>query len=261
MRRQKEEDTLSQPIITPGKFLRRDSLPPEVEGCSLAVVGFCRFYDMKRKLSVEPLSEPLFSHLDRSHQFVGQVAGSKILALDCLYGGPLSATVLEELAHYGIKKIVGYGYAGSLTRTTPIGQIVLADAAVVSDGTSREYLPDAEFVYPDSELAHHLCECAAKTDVSIRGVKVWTTDAIYREYPDKVAGWREVGAEVVNMDTSHFYAVSRVVGISAVYACVVSDCVEGPEWDEGFARVKQAMSNLQDLILKTLTEIAGESHS
>jgi len=172
---------LSQPIITPGKFLGHDSLPPEPESCLLAVVGFCRFYDMKHKLSAEPLSESFFSHLDRSHQFVGHVASSKILALDCLYGGPLSATVVEELVHYGIKKVVGYGYAGSLTRTIPIGQIVLADAAVVSDGTSREYLPDAEFVCPDRELAHHLRECAAKAGITIRGVKVWITDAIYRE--------------------------------------------------------------------------------
>lgn len=188
---------------------------------------------MKLKLSAEPLSESFFSDLNRSHQFVGHVASSKILALDCLYGGPLSATVVEELVHYGIKRFVGYGYAGSLTRTIPVGQIVLADAAVVSDGTSREYLPDAEFVCPDRELAHHLRECAAKAGITIRGVKVWITDAIHREYPEKVAGWREVGAEVVNMDTWHFYAVSEVVDISAVYACVVSDCVEGPVWDEG----------------------------
>jgi uridine phosphorylase len=252
-------DALSQPIITPGKFLSRDSLPPELEGCSLAVVGFCRFYDMRCKLSAEPLSESLFSHLDRAHQFVGKIADSKILALDCVYGGPLSATVLEELAHYGINKVVGYGYAGSLTRAIPIGQIVLADAAVVSDGTSREYLPDAEFVYPDSALAHDLRKCAAKTGATIRGAKVWTTDAIYREYPEKVARWRQVGAEVVNMDTSHFYTVGKVVGISAVYACVVSDCVEGPMWDEGFAQIQPAMSDLQDLILETLVEIAGKS--
>jgi purine-nucleoside phosphorylase len=76
-----------------------------------------------------------------------------------------------------------------------------------------------------------------------------------------VAGWRAAGAEVVNMDTSHFYAVSRVAGISAVYACVVSDCVEGPVWDEGFAHIQPAMSDLQDLILETLTEIVGKSHS
>lgn len=63
------------------------------------------------------------------------------------------------------------------------------------------------------------------------------------------------------MDMWHFYAVSKVVGISAVYACVVSDCVEGLVWDKGFARIQPAMSDLQDLILETLTEIAGQSHS
>jgi purine-nucleoside phosphorylase len=141
------------------------------------------------------------------------------------------------------------------------GQIVLGDAAVLSDGTAREYLPDAEIVYPDHELAQRLYECAVRTGVKVRGAKVWTTDAIYREYPEKVAGWRQAGAQVVNMDTSHFYAVSDVVGIAAVYACVVSDCVEGPVWDDGFARIQPAMSDLQDLVLEVLTEIAGESHS
>lgn len=242
-------DTSSQPIITPGQWLRRASLPPEAEGCSLAVVGFCSFHDMKHKFSAETLSESLFSHLDRSHQFVGRVVDRKILALDCLYGGPLSATVMEELAYYGIKKVIGYGYAGSLTRNIPVGQIVLGEAAFVSDGTSREYLPDAEFVYPDPALAHHLYECAVKAGVEVRGAKVWTTDSIYREYPEKVAMWRDVGAEVVNMDTSHFYATSKVTGISAVYACVVSDCVEGPVWDDGFGRIQEAVSDLQDLIL------------
>lgn len=251
------KDTLSQPIITPKRWLSCDSLPPEIEGCSLAVAGFCLFYDMKRKLAAEPLSESLFSQLDASHQFVARVADSKILALDCLYGGPLSATVIEELAHYGINKVIGYGYAGSLTRDIPVGQIVLANAAVVSDGTSREYLPEKESVFPDRELIHHLRKCATKTGTMIRGVKVWTTDALYREYPEKVAGWRKAGADVVNMDTSHFYAVSSVVGISAVYLCVVSDCVEGPVWDDGFARVGQAMSDLQNLILVALAKVSA----
>ncbi|MBI1922640.1 phosphotransferase [Candidatus Poribacteria bacterium] len=234
----------SQPIITPEKWLKRDSLLPEGEGCSVAVVGFCRFYDMKDKLQAEPLSEPIFSHVDPSHQFVGQIGECKILALDCLYGGPMSATVIEELAHYRIKKVIGYGFAGSLTRHIPVGQIVLADAAIVSDGTSHEYLPDDEWVYPNQQLADHLRECATRNGITICGGKVWTTDAIYREYPEKVERWRQLGGEVVNMDTSHFYAVSKVVGISAVYACVISDSVEAPVWDEGFDRIRQATSDL-----------------
>jgi len=37
---------LSSPITAPEKFLNRDLLPPELKGCSLAVVGFCPFYDL-----------------------------------------------------------------------------------------------------------------------------------------------------------------------------------------------------------------------
>lgn len=243
---------MSQPIITPGRFLGRDSLLPEAAGCSLAVVGFCRFYDMVEKLSAQPLSESICSHLDRAHQFVGQVGDARILALECLYGGPLSATVIEELAHYGIGQVVGYGYAGSLTREIPVGQIVVADEAIVSDGTSREYLADAQLAYPDRALANSFYESAARSGIRVRGGKVWTTDAIYREYPEKVAVWRQAGAQVVNMDTAHFYAVSQVVGMPAVYVCVVSDCVEGPRWDDGFGRIRQAVSNLQDAILEML---------
>lgn len=247
---------MSQPIITPKKLLvtarGKDSLPPEVEGCSSAIIAFCPFKEMKRKLSAQLLPESLFSHLDRSHQFMGQIAGIKILALDNVYGGPLAATVVEELAHYGIKKIFGYGFAGSLTSKIPIGQIVLTEKAFVSDGTSRDYLPDTEVVYPDQKFVDLLFKGAKKRNVLLRRAMVWTTDAIYREYPEKVKKWGHMGAEVINMDTSPLYAVSKVVGISAIYTCVVSDCIETQVWDNGFVRARQAMEDLQDLIIETL---------
>lgn len=247
---------MPQPIITPARFLGRGSLPQELASIRLAILGFCRFYGMRDKLAAQPLGESLFSHLGLAHQFVAQVKGRKVLALECLYGGPLSATVLEELAHYGIQRAIGYGYAGSLTRDTGVGQLVLARSAIVSDGTSREYLPDARLVGPDAGLAQLLLECAAGRGIAIRQATVWTTDAIYREYPQKVARWREAGAGIVNMDTGPFYAVSQVVGISAAYACVVSDCVEGPEWDDGFPRVKEAMGQLQDVVVEAAARCA-----
>lgn len=249
---------VSRPIITPAKFLGRDALPPELEGCKLAVAGFCRFNELRDKLSVETLSERIFSHLGREHQFAARVNGRTILALECLYGGPMSATVMEELAHYGVERVIGYGYAGSLTRTVPVGQIVLANAALVSDGTSQAYLPQARAVYPNGEMARWFREGTDEVGMEIGEATVWTTDAIYRETPGKVAVWREAGAQVVNMDTAHFYAVAQVVGIVAVYACVVSDCVEGPVWDDGFARVKRAMGALQDSVSKVATRVAQE---
>lgn len=151
---------MSQPIITPRKFLHaiygRDALPPEVAGCTCAVVAFCQFRDMQYKLAAEPVPTSLFSLLHQTHQFIGHVAGRTILALENLQGGPLAATVIEELAHYGITQVLGYGYAGSLTRTVPIGQLVLAEDALISDGTSRAYLPQEARVTPDDALVHEL---------------------------------------------------------------------------------------------------------
>jgi uridine phosphorylase len=247
---------VTRPIITPRQLLGRKALPPELSGCTVAVLGFCKFGAMVGKLSAEPLAEPIFSHAFPSGQFVARVAGRPVVAVERVYGGPLAATVLEELAHYGITHAIAYGYAGSLRGDLPIGRIVLAEAAFASDGAAREYRPDAALLFPDGALVQRLTECA-RAGPPLESVKVWTTDAIYREYPHKVAGWRDAGADVVNMDTGHLYAVSSVVGIAAVYACVISDCVEGPEWQDGFARVRPAMDDLENLVRATVEEIVS----
>src|SRR5262245_57768663 len=97
---------MSQPIITPRKFLHtiygRDTLPPEMAGCTYAVIAFCQFRDLHRQLAATPLPTSLFSLLHQTHQFIGHIAGRTILALENVQGGPLAATVVEELAHYGI---------------------------------------------------------------------------------------------------------------------------------------------------------------
>ncbi len=252
---------ISQPIITPAKWLGRDSVPQELEGCSQGLVAFCPSHSMLDKLEAVPVSESLFSHVDRSHQFVGHVAGEKVLAVECVYGGPLAATVIEELAHFGIRKIIGYGYGGSLTREIPVGAIVLAASSSCSGGAAHEYLPGERVWYPDPTLAQALAARAAASGVAVHRAKIWTTDALYREYPERIAAWRHEGAQVVNMDTSHFYAVSKVVGTTAVYACVVSDSVEGPVWEDGFARIRQSVNDLEDLIVATLDPSAGRGIS
>ena len=110
-------------------------------------------------------------------------------------------------------------------------------------------------MYPDQELVQKFNESAREVGKTLHMGTVWTTDAIYREYPEKIEKWRRVGADIVNMDTSYFYAVSRVVGLSSVYACTVSDCVDGPRWDDGFGRVRNAMADLQDVIVRTALKI------
>jgi hypothetical protein len=73
--------------------------------------------------------------------------------------------------------------------------------------------------------------------------------AVTRSHPR----WLDVPAP-----SSPFYAVSRVVGLSAAYTCVVSDGIEAPTWDDGHRDIHHARGVLQDLIVATLSRILGQ---
>jgi hypothetical protein len=75
---------------------------------------------------------------------------------------------------------------------------------LVSDGTLREYLPEAKRAFPDAVLADVFRRSAAAKKCRVREATVWTTDALYRETPEKVTQWRAAGGEIVNMDTAYF---------------------------------------------------------
>ena len=212
------------PIITPSQFLSLERVTSGDNQCEIAIIAFCPFHGMMDKARARSLGKSLFVHIDKAHQFQGLVDKHQVLMVDCVYGGPVCATVIEEMAYLGVKTIIGYGYSGSLRQRLVPGSIVLASSGIVSDGTSREYSGLSEV-----EASAVLTAAYNRTDVSLRdGVlsgKAWTTDAIYREYPSKIQSWLEAGADFVNMDTSHFYAVSQAVGIEALYFSLISDYV------------------------------------
>lgn len=172
--------------------------------------------------------------------------------VDCVYGGPVCAAVLEEMAHLGVKHVIGYGYSGSLREEIAPGRIVLATSAIVSDGTSREYTTASRV-----EASAVLMAVYEKLDAELRAHvsegQVWTTDALYREYPSKIQSWVKAGADFVNMDTSHFYAVSRAVGVESLYFSLISDYVGGEEWYQQFLNIGESRELLQDIVLKLVS--------
>lgn len=237
------------PIITPSQFLAMERIAIEDNQCEVAIIGFCTFYGMKDKAHARPLKRSLFTHIGVAHQFHGFIDDFQVLMVDCVYGGPVCATVIEEMACLGVKYVIGYGYSGSLREEFIPGSIVLESSGFVSDGTSREYSNLSEV-----KASEHLISQYNKLDASLRdGVlegRTWTTDAIYREYPSKIQSWLEAGADFVNMDTSHFYAVSNAVGIEALCFSLISDYVGGKEWKQQFHDLGQSQIKLYEIVLK-----------
>lgn len=239
------------PVITPSHFLSLEGIHSNDNQCSIAIIGFCPFHEMKDKARTRPLRKSLFVHVDLSHQLRGFVDGREVLMVECVYGGPVCATVIEEMAYLGIKYVMGYGYSGSLRREIMVGDIVLASSGIVSDGTSREYSEE-----PEVKASEILMTIYDRLPPSIRDNirigKAWTTDAIYREYPSKIRSWVRADADFVNMDASHFYAVSQTVGIEALYFSVISDYVGGEGWEQQFSNIGESRRQLQDTILKLI---------
>lgn len=140
-------------------------------------------------------------------------------------GAPLAAATLEELKALGAQRIWVLGYAGSLDPRFQLGDVVVVDRALSDEGTSRHYHKDGWSAPAPSSLA------AFPKDLP-RG-SLWTTDAIYRETPQKISHFRDLGCHLVDMETSCYFHVGASLGLQVGALMVVSDELFHP-WNPGF---------------------------
>ena len=156
-----------------------------------------------------------------------------VIVPNVVWGGPVTAILLEELAALGVTMAIGLGAAGSLVSSENIGQFLIAQSALCRDGTSRDYT-DAERAYPDPDLPRLAVEFSERRGVSPTLGTVHTTDAPYRETPLRLSYWGGWGAEFVNLETGPFYAVASHLEMRSVYLGLVTDYVtSNGEWEDG----------------------------
>ncbi len=157
-------------------------------------------------------------------------------------GSPYGVMLLESLIARGVKKILVVGWCGAVSKDLGPGDMVVPTQALVDEGTSHHYLAlegDPPIVSPDNELsdllASHLAECGE----SAHRLPIWTTDAIYRETPDKVSWYRNKGARAVEMECSALFAVAQFRKVPIAALLVVSDSLAAESgWDPGFKKKK-----------------------
>jgi purine-nucleoside phosphorylase len=59
----------------------------------------------------------------------------------------------------------------------------------------------------------------------------WTTDAVFRETPDRIDARREEGCVTVEMETAAFLAVAQFRDVRFVQYLYAGDDVSGEAWD------------------------------
>lgn len=240
------------PLITPERLLRELGIDPAKYRFTTALLSFMPVGFMAWKFGGKRLRRPLVPMAP--HLWVRR--GERVLLVGPIYGGPVCAAVLEELSSFGVQQAIAYGLSGSLKEGVTPRQIVVANSAFCSDGTSREYT-DQEEVGPDLALRDLALQVLRGRGVEPELGRIWTTDALYREFPSKVAYWRERGAGFVDMEAAPFYAVAQVKGIKAVLLSVVSDSVGGGEWSGWSPGIRSAVALLWKVCLEMVDRLQG----
>ena len=172
-------------------------------------------------------------------------------------GAPYAAMLLESLIARGAEKIVVMGWCGAISKEVGIGDVIIADAAIADEGTSRNYMDQSSYfsrpddfpvVYPpdisydipsttpgiSDSLSAKLKRHLESNQITCKTGKVWTTDAIYRETAKKIAFFREKGAVVVEMECSALFSVAAFRKKEIAVVLLVSDDVSSNIWNPGF---------------------------
>jgi uridine phosphorylase len=168
-------------------------------------------------------------------------------------GAPYSVMILETLVAWGAQQVIFLGWCGSISTAVSIGDIVIPTLAWSDEGTSRSYA-EKPFAVPSASLSDNIRSALQSQALPFHEAAIWTTDAIYRETPDKVNHFQEKGAIAVEMELSALFTVAGFLGISIAAILVVSDDLSSLTWQPGFKdrRFLDARRNLASILSKLM---------
>jgi len=152
-------------------------------------------------------------------------------------GAPMAVLALEKLVALGAKRIVVYGWCGSLTESLAVGDVLLPNRAVSEEGTSAHY--PLSFRAEASQLLLQPLAARLRTEnIKMKTGTVWTTDAPYRETKDKIRTYGSQSVLGVEMEFAALCTVAAFRGVELAALLLVSDELWRHPWQPGYTHKK-----------------------
>jgi uridine phosphorylase len=161
----------------------------------------------------------MFNHNRGLWGYSGPAADGALLTIQSTgMGGPSAAIVISELVTLGAGTLIRVGTCGALMTELALGELLVAEAALAADGTSRA-LGAGEWVGATPELSTALSAAGAE-----RTGLVASTDLFYDDREGLEDGWRARGALAVEMETATLFALGgRDKSLRVASLLIVSD--------------------------------------
>jgi uridine phosphorylase len=161
-------------------------------------------------------------------------------------GAPMAVLTLEKLIAMGTRRIITFGWCGSLSNTLQIGDVLLPTWAISNEGTSAHYPVSSR---PESHTPTHntLSEGLTAQRFTIHSGPIWTTDAPYRESFSQVKQLGEEGILGVDMEYAALIAAATFRKVELTTVLLVSDELWQGKWKPGF-RTKEFKKKSRDIL-------------
>lgn len=169
--------------------------------------------------------------------FTGLAGGYPVSAVSSGIGGPSVAIAVEELAPLGVRTIIRVGTCGGLQPGIAVGDLLIATAAVRSEGTPDSYVPRAFPAVADREVVSALVEAARADGVTHHVGIVRSVDGLYPELTpgvmplresltEDLQTWKRAGVLGSDMESATLFVVSHLRGVRAGTILLCVDEVE-----------------------------------
>lgn len=156
--------------------------------------------------------------------YTGFLNGEKVSVTSTGIGGPSAAIALTELAKLGAHTFVRVGTCGGIDTDVKSGEIVIAQAAIGAEGTSKEYAPIEFPAVADFEVTTALKKASESLGVKSHIGVVQCKDSFYGQHePDlmptsydlnnKWEAWKMLGTLASEMESAALFTVARFLKV------------------------------------------------
>lgn len=156
-------------------------------------------------------------------------------------GAPASVGMLEDVFMLGVSKVIVFGTCGVLDQSIEDCSVIIPDSAVRDEGTSYHYAPPSDEIKVNRKYMDVFTQMLDEMHVKYTVGKTWTTDAFYRETPDKIKRRREQGCICVDMECSADAAAAEFREKDLIQFFYAADNLDSEKWDA------RSLSNLSRL--------------
>lgn len=221
-----EFDNAIPAVLEPSKVINKRDIPEHVVICFFGEVIEKLKNEGKAKLILN-----LHSEIGNHPLYEIEYLGRRIIIFHPGVGAPLAIALLEEVIAMGSNKFIACGGAGVLNKEIAVGHIIVPNSAIRDEGTSYHYMEPSREANASKEGVQAIEKVLTRHKCKYVVGKTWTTDAIYRETPEKVKIRKQEGCLTVEMEASAFFAVSEFRKVTFAQLLYGGDDVSCEEWE------------------------------